>query len=884
MSILKVAAALGLAAALVARQQPTPGNPDDVAELLPERTPFFAELVRAPLILKEWKDYAGAWCTPAGKANVVKEIEKAVSQALDIVPEKLLKDLEKGLPSLQRLAVALTEMNLGGQIGWLVVATSSDAEFFKRIVEEDLKVFAGDEKLYQGVKVLEIRKLGEIKFPSPLLIASAGRRLLLSTNRRSLEAALDRAAGKGSGPDLRQNAMYQKFSKPSGEEPLLRAFASISWSELTDGPSFGGYSWRRSSAHGLDEADASLGIRKIRGATVESVFRPGKIATTTRISVDEPCPLYDALRQPAGAKETLRFVPSDAQVVAHVNVKGGKAVWTDVQALLKRASEVAKKANPNRPPQSLEDMFTKEMAREVGFGPADLAAALGNEAAFAMLSDNIFAGGGQAALESLLFVVKLADPAKAKEIVEKLAAKLGAYEKKTEGTATLYIPEKEVHDPVFALDGSIGMIGAKADVLRKALKASGADNIAKQLAPGAAESSKLIMVRNSAVWSLFAMALGPRLPDLSKDLALDAWTTIVFSESKTELKLSSVDAGVGLNTQVGVVAAPFMLMFAFTARGFDEEAPAASKPAEPFKEPPALPADKLAEAVKKHLPGLRSEDVGARDDAERALKQLGRQAVPLLVEAARKESDAEVKGRLMGILAAWKAYDAVPELLKGKVEGFLREFHKFAADENRGGFVRWDRQEGAYSFPYNMEPGYVNLGLLNRLEHRDLLDSPVGIRALAEKLRSPGFSPAQSRLLAALFAYVDSSAATDLVLEAIKQASDAQTKCFLQIALGWSSDAKAREALLAGLKEKDVWMRRATFIGLERTKDGAAVPKLLDLLTDADPETRWNASFVLRELGGDPLTVNVLLPDDELKPALAAARQWWSKNQATFKP
>jgi hypothetical protein len=112
---------------------------------------------------------------------------------------------------------------------------------------------------------------------------------------------------------------------------------------------------------------------------------------------------------------------------------------------------------------------------------------------------------------------------------------------------------------------------------------------------------------------------------------------------------------------------------------------------------------------------------------------------------------------------------------------------------------------------------------------------------------------------------------------------DAEAKTFIQIALGWSSDAKAKEALYGGLKDQDVWIRRATFLGLDHSKDSTAISKLMELLDEKDPETRWNASYTLRGLTAGRVSVNVYVPDDELKASIAAGRDWWEKNKATFK-
>lgn len=893
MSVKRLALSLAIVAALggpaLFSQEFTAGNPDDISTLLPEETVLFAEVIRPGKLYKEWKDYLGAFCTPEGKAKVIEQLEKALNeQAGDEIPEKLKKDVEKGFPSVQRMAVALSRPKSGGEPFWALVASASNGDFFKALIE-DLTVFAAEEKTHQGAKVLVIRKVGKHDLGSmKLCIAASGKRLVASSNVANVMAVLDRAAGKAAGADLRKNPNYARFAPQTGEDPAVRVFGEMNWLGMSDlfGGSFG---YRRANAHGIDVADAALGFRKIRAATLEATLRPGKIAATTRLVVDSPCPIYDVWRQPAGPKETLKLVPADAQIAAHLNLRGGRELLGEIDKLVKRFTDIEKKTRPKGNPEFERPDFDwkKSFEQEMGMSIEEAASAIGSEVAFAMVGDDALAGE-QNMMGSLLFVVGLADAEKAKKVVVQAVTKVGSpYETKKEGETTFWIPQQEGPQPVIALQGKFVLIGTKIETVKKGLKA-GADGtgFAKQLPAGAAGASKLVSIRNNAIWSLVKMGLGPKLPDIEKELDLKGLSTVLFTEEKNETRLSSMDAGLGLNVQTGVMMVPLLFVVGGSMRAFGafdpgEEDPLAKKD-EPRKDPVPLPADKLAAEVKKYLAGMRADDVVTRDDSEAALKGLGAQAAKLLAEAVRKETDAEVKGRILGILSAWKAYDAFPELLKTKVEGFLSGFQKVTGEENGGRFVQW-RQEGMSDFPYGMEPGWADTTLARRVEHHDVLDAPQGVRALAERLTSDRFNVQQTRNLAAVFAYNECGAAGDLLAAAKLKVEDAEAKCFLQIALGWSSDAKAKEALYAGLKDGDVWMRRASFLGVEHTKDTGAIPRLMDLLGDKDNETRWNASYTLRQVTGGRVAVNIYVPDDELKAAVAAGRDWWEKNKTTYK-
>jgi hypothetical protein len=174
-------------------------------------------------------------------------------------------------------------------------------------------------------------------------------------------------------------------------------------------------------------------------------------------------------------------------------------------------------------------------------------------------------------------------------------------------------------------------------------------------------------------------------------------------------------------------------------------------------------------------------------------------------------------------------------------------------------------------------------GLLQRCEHHDILEAPQGMRALAERLKEGRMNVQALRNLCAIFAFNDSGAAGDLLVTAMAKIEDPEAKNFLQIALGWSRDVKAAEAVHAGFKNSDVWMRRASFLAAERSHDTALVPRLLDLLGDSDPETRWNASYTLRTVTNGRMTVNIYVREADLQKSMDAARQWWETNKASFK-
>jgi hypothetical protein len=291
--------------------------------------------------------------------------------------------------------------------------------------------------------------------------------------------------------------------------------------------------------------------------------------------------------------------------------------------------------------------------------------------------------------------------------------------------------------------------------------------------------------------------------------------------------------------------------------------------------------------VKRNLGDLRSDEVATRDAAMQALRAIGRQAAVLLAETWKKESDGEVKGRVLELLMEWKAYDALPDLAQKKADAFLQEFLKSMSGAEdpmgRQQFLNWDQNDGVEFYGWYLEPYYVNLAMIERMVHRDALETPAAMKCLGELLLNDKSPDETRKFVAQVLAFTDSAAATDSVLAAMARTEDVTLKAYLQMALGWSTNPKASEKLLAGFKDGSKAVCRASFIAAEHSKDPAIVTRLIELLKDSDAEVQWNASFTLRQLTDDKVWVNVFSPDDEVKAQTAAGVQWWEKNKGTWR-
>jgi HEAT repeat protein len=868
-------------------QDSGPGNPDDVAQLLPADTLAFAEVVKAPRLFHDWKEYIGSVTTPAGKEEACKVIEEWFKKAIEIVPEKLLKDLEKGLPSIQRIAVAIPGM-ADPDFPWIFIATSSDAELFKKIVDEDLKVFSGGEKIHQGMKALVINKMGDLKWSDPLYVAALGPRLLLTTHWPSMAAAMDRAAGKKATGDLRQNPLYARLSTKASEDPVLRAFGLFPWDQIGAGPRLGAYRNERSSRYRMDQVDAVFEFRKLVGMTLEATIRPGQVTSRLQVHIDPPCRIYDAIRQPAGPKDLLASLPKGTAIAAHVNLKGGKEIWKSVEDMVRRFEAIQRKIGEHEKDEGMLEELDRESERHIGCTFRQIAEAVGNECLLALVDDPAIVSPDSIPMGFLL-LVRIPEPAKAKAILDKVVERVRNYTVKKDGEATYYLPpEGGEFAPAFGLKGTVAALGFKPDLLKEAFAAKAeTSGFVKNLPKEAESASGLIGLRVEGILSFLKRFGPPDWPDALKHLRPDLWSTSLIFTEKDRLEIRATDAGHSLGLQAGLMAVPVVFMAFVGSLAAMPVFPAeAVTPAEARPEPPALAADELAKRVSEQVEKLRSEEAATRDQASAALRALGKQAIPLLVAAVRKEGDAEARNRLVSLLLDHKAYDAFPELVERKADAFFEELRTALGQRNPdqwgGHYVQWEMSDQNFT-AWSLEPYYVNDSILKGLKNGDLPAIPGGLKRFAERLQKSDLAPPLRQQLAAVLAFNESAAAVEPILAMLGGTADAPTKAYLTIALGWSKDARAVQAVAKALEGSDPFIRRAGFIAAERTQDPSTVTALLARLEDKELETRWNATFTLRALTGGKISLNAFVPDDEFTAARKAALKWWEENKANFR-
>ncbi|HZN62631.1 MAG TPA: HEAT repeat domain-containing protein [Planctomycetota bacterium] len=889
MVAMKSAAAILLAALVLiitptfVHQDAGPGKPDDVAQLLPEETLAFVELVKAPRLLGDWKEYVGSVTTPGGKEKLCASIEEWFTKTLEIVPEKLLKDLKAGLPTIQRMAVALTGVP-NPDVPWIFIATTSDPAFFKKLVEEDLAVFAAEEKAHAGVKVFAIRKMGDLKTDEPVFVAVTGSRLVVTTRWASLTDALDRAAGRAPGGDLRKNRLYAQLAPAPSDDPALRAFSRWNWDGLIAGSQGPSSMYRRMMWHGMDQADSVFGFRKMVGATVEATFKPGQVASILRLVVDSPCRLYDALRQPAGPKDLLAHLPKKTVLFAHGNLKDGKEVWSDIEAFIRRYQEAERKGHGGREGEDYVAVLDREAKEELGFTPREAAAIFGNEILFAMV-----APGEDPDFEKTFLVMgRTTDSAKAKELLEKATAKLGGYTASTEDKVTIFKSSSE-HTPSFGIRDTVVALGHET-LLKEALGSKDdAAGALKRLPKEAATASGVMGVNPAGMADLILKLSGTEKPDDLKHLRSDDWSILLSRTEKDQAVMTVTDSGVGSMFQTTIAMLPLVAVAGFrtvamAVGGMPDDAHAPPAP-KALPEPAALPAAELAKRTTELVALLRSDDLVVREKASGDLRSLGRQAIPQLVAAYKSEKDPEAKSRLTSLLVDHRAWDALPELLDRKADAFFDEFRAAVEQEKSeddwwGGYATWNNPESGE--PYCMEP-YVQSAFLDRMKNAEVASIPAGLKRFAERLQKSDIAAPKRAQFAAVLAFNNCGPAFETVLEMRDAATDAESRAYLTAALGWSDTPKAKEAVYKSLEAKATEVRRGAFLAAERMRDPEVVARLLDRTKDADFETRWNAGYTVGIITSGKVTMNAFLPDAEFEQQVKDARDWLEKNKDSIR-
>ncbi len=103
-------------------------------------------------------------------------------------------------------------------------------------------------------------------------------------------------------------------------------------------------------------------------------------------------------------------------------------------------------------------------------------------------------------------------------------------------------------------------------------------------------------------------------------------------------------------------------------------------------------------------------------------------------------------------------------------------------------------------------------------------------------------------------------------------------------ALGFFRDARANRLLFDKLHSERTSDRVNAILGLKNLESKNAVPALLAMLNDPDPEARQVAHFALQRLTSQKITLSATASRRESARVAEHWREWWRENEAHFVP
>jgi hypothetical protein len=428
----------------------------------------------------------------------------------------------------------------------------------------------------------------------------------------------------------------------------------------------------------------------------------------------------------------------------------------------------------------------------------------------------------------------------------------------------------------YALDGDVLIMSNDEKALYKAIDAKGGKNLAG-LVKG--EGSKVVCVNVRNGWQFMHHASGGELPDwhTQMDEAVVDWG--IVTEHEDHVVLEAQDS-LGIAAWLGSI--PIIMLGEggrsygpdVTLKGLDVRRP------KPEVELPKDPA-KAKARIEELIENLYDDDALTRELATRELKKIGEPIIKPLAKHSAETRDPEVKARIEAVLLYLKAYEATPGLIDTMIDRIVVRIQR-ATEENPAVGLNWSPDSSGM---YSMEPQPWALSrLFQGLHGVDLgvLASPEGVRKFAAMMSRDGLTAGVKTAIGLIVLRLDTSAAEEELIKALESKS-LHVRFLAVMGLGASTNPKARAKVLEAIGSADLAARRSGFLAAESSTDVALIPKMLELLEAEDEETRFHAAYNLNLLTRGAIDINIFLPDKEVKGAKDAAREWWEKNQGSFR-
>lgn len=254
--------------------------------------------------------------------------------------------------------------------------------------------------------------------------------------------------------------------------------------------------------------------------------------------------------------------------------------------------------------------------------------------------------------------------------------------------------------------------------------------------------------------------------------------------------------------------------------------------------------DDAARRAAELVARLSSENLEEREEAQRALKRLGRAALPAL-EAAARAPDREAAGRASFLIRRLSIQEQLTPALRQALPGLEDRLAAGTHPWTLAFLEATGTRDGARTFP--------------NLKREDL--EPLAVPALQGAV-----SPEERGTVCGRIASAGLAAAGPAVLALLEDRELSVREAAL-LALGRLEFAEAIPRLLPVLKAPEPSLRRTAVYVLADWRRPEAVAVFRDLLKDVDPEVRTNAAWAaghLKDPEAVPGLVRLLKDEDAL--------------------
>lgn len=891
----------------VAQQSAT--SISEVAKLLPQDSLAYIGLNDFQDGYKNFKTFLANIIGKEKAAEKETELKETIKAWLKYLPEKVSQHIIEGIKELQSVNAVLLDFGEDDIKAVAIVEATKEGVFTPLF--EDFKASLEAPIEFEKVNIYRLPATEKYKPIHQFYFAAFGKYGLVATHFDLAKDVITRfTKPKEVKTSLADNTYFQKIIKTQKAGISFNAFADINKIVQTFVSCMD-----RGDRVDFDKVSAVLGLFKIKAFTLATrLDEDKKVVTDGALHFDKGCTIYDFIRQSPQEKEILGLIPAKNTFATVWSLENTSELWKKIRTWIKN--------NYSAFDMEKEEDFEKglEKAKKgMGISIDEMADAIGNEVGFYLGDIMLMAIMGGQPPGEWAFIIEGKDKEKlastwekfkeGKVFIREFVAGRETKEKKYKDFTVYYCEAKErtmgfsyaLVDKFLVLSGSRKEVEKVIDAYKEDKKSIAKDEaIQKILSKLPVKNSSFYMVNIKKIWQLLEMAwmtmaaggeIPPfQLPLSSKDMPDDLVDIHVTVNKETELAFQSY--GTGILTNLVFLSIPWVAIAIPVLRGSWGEPP---KPPAGSKEEIVIPGFKVPEKkeeldklIQELVKELGDDDPDKRESAEKKLKVIGEPAVPAVKKAARSK-DEEVKCRAKEVLKYLRIYDATPAILEEKVDELVG---KLTSREEQLGLghpsASWNNADTKTHriYGYYLEPSNPYWYDYPNLKGEDLLilQSDSGIAKFAEALQNDNVNNNVKKNIAYLLTQFNAKAGAKTLLDVYDKAVDNEVRLMALVALGWSSDKEAKEAIEKALKgDLGIGKQRAAFLAVERTEDTSFIPELIKLLASDDVEVRFSANYDLGKLTNSAVYFNVWDVKEDRANSIKNHEDWWKASEKTFK-